>query len=155
MSLLMSGFVIGQTKMIAHRSHSGADRGFSLSGLDNFGEHPSMRIERIELDTSIKVKPDTVVTDSTLKLEEAKTPKEIRKEKRAIKNHKKAAKRETTETSAIEHDEHSLELAQSSELTGSEYRYTIKRQSKRDYLGLFGLVLIPGIFVFAGVFKKK
>ena len=29
-----------QTKRIAHRSHSGADRHFSLSGTDNFGNPP-------------------------------------------------------------------------------------------------------------------
>jgi hypothetical protein len=60
-----------QTKMIAHRSHSGSNSTFTLAGPDNFGETPEMaearkkkELERARTDSAAK----KAVADSLARL---------------------------------------------------------------------------------------
>jgi len=52
--LLLSGAVqvFGQTKKIAHRSHSGSDASFDMDSEDNFGLYPAYKKQ--EKDSTVK-----------------------------------------------------------------------------------------------------
>jgi hypothetical protein len=77
-----------QTKMIAHRSHSGSNSTFTLAGPDNFGETPEMaearkkkELERARADSAAR----KAVADSLARLNTK--PKKIKsKNKPAIKS---------------------------------------------------------------------
>ncbi len=64
----VSSVGFAQTKRIAHRSHSGANRTFSLNGIDNFGTTPEM----IKKQQEAKAKADSIakkaVTDSIARI---------------------------------------------------------------------------------------
>jgi hypothetical protein len=49
-----------QTERIAHRSHSGKDNTFTVTGYNNWGETPGMRAERLKRDSIMKAKADSI-----------------------------------------------------------------------------------------------
>ncbi|MEP7238684.1 MAG: hypothetical protein ABI685_12485 [Ferruginibacter sp.] len=49
-----------QTEKIAHRSHSGKDKTFRVTGYNNWGETPEMRAERLKRDSIMKAKADSI-----------------------------------------------------------------------------------------------
>jgi hypothetical protein len=74
-----------QTKMIAHRSHSGSNSTFTLAGPDNFGETPEMAearkkqaLEKARADSAAK----KAVADSLARLNPR--PKKIKSKNKTI-----------------------------------------------------------------------
>ena len=49
-----------QTEKIAHRSHSGKDGTFRVTGYNNWGETPAMRAERLKRDSLLKARADSI-----------------------------------------------------------------------------------------------
>ncbi|MEO6611416.1 MAG: hypothetical protein ABIT05_04765 [Chitinophagaceae bacterium] len=84
--LSATGF--SQTKMIAHRSHSGSNSTFTLAGPDNFGETPEMAEARKKKELE-RAKADSIarkaVADSLARINQK--PKKIKsKNKPATSN---------------------------------------------------------------------
>ncbi len=87
---VLTGFSLAgysQTKMIAHRSHSGSNSSFTLAGPDNFGETPEMaearkkkELERARADSAAK----RAVADSLARLNTK--PKKIKGKNKPLKS---------------------------------------------------------------------
>lgn len=58
--LIFSFKAYSQTERIAHRSHSGKDNTFKVTGYNNWGETPAMKAEREKRDSIMKAKADSV-----------------------------------------------------------------------------------------------
>ena len=78
-----------QTEKIAHRSHSGKDKTFRVTGYNNWGETPAMRAERLKRYSILKAKADTVANkkrvDSQTK-QTSRKPKKAKPVKKAVKS---------------------------------------------------------------------
>ena len=80
--LAMAGTANAQTKRIAHRSHSGADRHFTLSGSDNFGNPPEdWRTRTVPIKDTAKAGTEALKPAGTPKDKKAAKRKKKRKAK--------------------------------------------------------------------------
>jgi len=82
--LLSTSILFAQTKKIAHRSHSGSDRTFTIKGESNFGATPemirrsdSLRRERARRDSIEKVRISDSLKKATKK--QKKVPAKAKK----------------------------------------------------------------------------
>lgn len=77
--------VQAQTKRIAHRSHSGADRHFNLGVSDNFGNPPEdwKKVKPLPSVDTAKAATQGMVTDSTKAVAPKQKKQPARKEKPA------------------------------------------------------------------------
>ena len=152
-----------QTKMIAHRSHSGSDATFSLRGLDNFGYVPPMKeikpIEPTKDTAKAEIKPAPEKAKPTTKKERKAARKAQKMEKKNTE--KKATPKKTTakkESSVDSGDSVVIEEKRGEPVKkdGVVIRRTTEKAGDDSFgLGLLSFLLLPGIFVFAGTFRNR
>jgi hypothetical protein len=70
-----------QTEKIAHRSHSGKDKTFRVTGYNNWGETPAMRAERVKRDSIMKAKADSIANKKRADSLAKQTPQKSKKTK--------------------------------------------------------------------------
>ncbi len=109
---------LGQTKKIAHRSHSGTNHTFSLASLDNFGNNPALE----------KYWEEERIKEVQKKAQEEATRKELEK---LEKEKAKEAKSNTKEPEKVEHEEIKTEIIKTEEKEPKKARKERKKAKKK------------------------
>ncbi len=171
---------LGQTKKIAHRSHSGTNHTFSLSSLDNFGNNSAseqvskekyireiqkkaqqeeirkqLEIRGKELEKKAESKPQKTEKVETKEIEtEEKDPKKARKERKKAKKKLKKSKKDEIEANSQVEQLPELTSRNTTEVLDNQTQAPKKSEASVNWILILLLIALPSTLAIKAINLK-